>query len=224
MMALSAQQFMEKALQICHEAATSQVEAIQGAAVAICDAFESGGHLWVFGTGHSHMMVEEIWGRAGGLTDIRPILEPSLMLHEGLLKSSLLERQAGLATTLLEIHAISAGDCLLVASNSGRNAVPVEFAAGARAAGATVIALTSLAHSQSVTSRAPGGKRLFEVADHVIDNCGVPGDAILAHEPYPVGATSTMVGAMLVQALVVEIVGQMRARGCTLPTLLSLNA
>lgn len=223
-MALSAQHFMEKAQAICMMAATSQVPAIKDAAVAICDAFESGGHLWVFGTGHSHMMVEEIWGRAGGLTDVRPILEPSLMLHEGLLKSSLLERQAGLAATLLEIHPISAGDCVLVASNSGRNAVPVEFAAGARAAGATVIALTSLAHSRSVSSRAPGGQRLFEVADHVIDNCGVPGDAILAHEPYPVGATSTMVGAMLVQALVVEIVGQMRARGRTLPTLLSLNA
>lgn len=221
---LGAQLFMERALQIAHEAAASQLEVIRETAAAVCDAFGSGGRLWAFGTGHSHMMVEEIWGRAGGLTEVHPILEPSLMLHEGLLKSSLLERQSGLAHSLLQIHGVRAGDCLLVASNSGRNAVPVEIAVGAREAGATVIALTSLAHSRSVTSRSPDGRKLFEVAHHVIDNCGVPGDAVLPHDPNPVGATSTIVGALLAQALIVEIIAEAGRRGRDVPTLLSLNA
>lgn len=221
---LSAQLFMSRALEIANEAAYTQLGVLRDAATAVCDALDSGGHLWAFGTGHSHMMVEEIWGRAGGLTEVRPILEPSLMLHEGLQKSSLLERQAGLASTLLEIHAVGAGDCLLVSSNSGRNAVPVELAAGAREAGATVIALTSLQHSRAVASRAPDGRKLFEVAHLVIDNCGVPGDAVLDHYPHPVGATSTIVGALLVQALVVEIIGEAARRGRDVPTLLSLNA
>ncbi len=223
-MQLSAEGYMAEALRMASVAAKSQRPVIEACARSVCDSLESGGRLWAFGTGHSHLMVEEIWGRAGGLHDVHPILEPSLMLHEGLLKSSLLERQTGLAATLLEIHDVQGDDCLLVASNSGRNAVPVELALEARSRGTTVIALTSLAHSRSVEPRAPSGLRLFEVADHVIDNHGVPGDAIMAHEPNPAGPTSTMIGAMLLQALVVEVVGQMSARGRSLATLKSLNA
>lgn len=220
---LTARHFMTKALQIAHDAAESQGEAIRCAADAICDSLERGHRLWAFGSGHSHMMVEEIWGRAGGLANVSPILEPSLMLHEGLLKSSLLERHSGLAATILDIHGVVAGDALLIASNSGRNAVPVEMAIRAREIGVTVIALTSLTHSTAVTSRVASGKRLFEVADHIIDNRGVCGDAVVETEPYAVGATSTMVGAMLVQGLVVEIVGRMTDRGKPLETLQSLN-
>ncbi|MDQ2737112.1 MAG: sugar isomerase domain-containing protein, partial [Actinomycetota bacterium] len=139
--------FLAAALEIAERCAVDQLPAIEQAAVLVAESLFAGHRFWAFGTGHSHMMVEEIWGRAGGLSDVSPVLEPGLMLHEGLRKSSLLERQPGLARTLLEIHPVEAGDCVLVASNSGRNAVPVEFASGARGRGATVIALTSLAHS-----------------------------------------------------------------------------
>ena len=220
----TAERFLTLALDVIHRAVDTQREAIDRAAELIATRLADGGHWWAFGTGHSHMLVEELWGRAGGLVECRPILEPSLMLHEGLDKSSLLERQAGLAETLLEIHPVGSGDCLLVVSNSGRNAVPVEFAAGARRRGAAVIALTSLAHSAAVASRAPSGRRLFELADVVIDNCGVPGDAVVPHEPHPVGPTSTIVGALLAQALSVEVIGRMERRGRPLATLLSINA
>ena len=216
--------YVEAASQILQQAIDSQLDVVVDAAHRIADALAAGHDWWLFGTGHSHCLVEELWGRAGGLTQIRPILEPALMLHEGLLKSSLLERQSGLAETLLEIHPVAAGDIVLVISNSGRNAVPVELASLARARGATVIALTSLTHSRAVTSRAPSGQRLFEVADLVIDNCGVPGDAVLPHQPHPVGATSTVVGAMLLQALSAEVVGELESRGQPAETLLSLNA
>lgn len=220
----SAAAYLERALDIARTAATTQLPSVRAAADAIADSLVAGGRLWAFGTGHSHMMAEELWGRAGGLEGVRPILEPALMLHEGLLKSSLLERQAGLAEALLQVHDVSAGDVLVVASNSGRNAVPVELATLARARGATVVALTSVAHSRSVSSRVPGGARLFEVADVVLDTCGVPGDAVLPHSPHPVGPTSTVVGALLLQALVAEVVGILEERGHPVATLLSLNA
>jgi uncharacterized phosphosugar-binding protein len=88
-----------------------------------------------------------------------------------------------------------------------------------------VIALTSLAHSNAVTSRAPGGQRLFETADVVIDNCGVPGDALIEvpGTPERTGATSTLVGALLLQALTVEIVTRLSERGQTPNVLRSLN-
>lgn len=213
---------MRRALAIAERAASTQVEAIRRAAELVVDARV----FWVFGTGHSHLIAEELYGRAGGLADVRAVLEPGLMLHEGLLKSSLLERLPGLADVLLQTNDIGAGDVVLIASNSGRNAVPVEFALGARAKGAKVIALTSLAHSTAVSSRAPGGQRLFEVADVVIDNCGEPGDALIEVEGSPerTGATSTLVGALLTQALTVEIVTQLTTRGKTPNVLRSLNA
>ena len=221
-----AEGYLEQALAVAHRAAETQVGPIRVAAALVVDALAAGKVFWVFGTGHSHLIAEELYGRAGGLTDVRAVLEPGLMLHEGLQKSSLLERLPGLAEVLLETNGIAEGDVVLVASNSGRNAVPVEFALGARARGAKVIALTSMAHSTSTSSRAPGGQRLFETADVVIDNCGVPGDALIeiAGSPERTGATSTLVGALLTQALTVEIVTLLTGRGQTPNVLRSLNA
>jgi uncharacterized phosphosugar-binding protein len=220
-----AEEYLGKALEIAHRAAETQLGAIRVAAALVADALAGGRTFWVFGTGHSHALAEELYGRAGGLADVRAILEPGLMLHEGLQKSSLLERLPGLADVLLEINPLESGDVVLIASNSGRNAVPVEFALGARKRGVKVIALTSLAHSTATTSRAPGGQRLFETADVVIDNCGVPGDALITipGTPEPTGATSTLVGALLLQALTVEIVTLLTARGETPNVLRSLN-
>jgi uncharacterized phosphosugar-binding protein len=220
-----AEEYFGKALAIAHQAAETQLGAIRVAAGLVAEALAGGKRFWVFGTGHSHTLAEELYGRAGGLADVRAILEPGLMLHEGLQKSSLLERLPGLAAVLLEVNQLASGDVVLIASNSGRNAVPVEFALGARERGAQVIALTSLAHTTSTTSRAPGGQRLFETADVVIDNCGVPGDALIEvpGSPELTGATSTMVGAMLVQALTVEIVTRLAERGETPNVLRSLN-
>lgn len=221
-----AEEFLGKAMELAGRAVETQLPAVREAAGVVADALGGGKTFWVFGTGHSHVIAEELYGRAGGLASVRAVLEPGLMLHEGLLKSSLLERLGGLADVLLQVNEVAAGDVVLVVSNSGRNAVPVEFAIGARAAGAKVIALTSLAHSETVESRAPGGRRLFEVADVVIDNCGVPGDALIEVDGSPerTGSTSTVVGALLAQALVVEVVTLLAERGHTPDVLRSLNA
>jgi uncharacterized phosphosugar-binding protein len=221
-----AEKYLQEAIDVARRAAETQLEAIGVAAELVVEALVAGGRFWVFGPGHSHALVEELYGRAGGLADIRAVLEPGLTLHEGLQKSSLLERLPGLADVLLETNGIARGDVVLIASNSGRNAVPVEFALGARERGALVIALTSMAHSTGTTSRAPGGQRLFENADVVLDNCGVPGDALIevAGSPEKTGATSTMVGAMLAQALTVEIVTRLTERSRTPNVLRSLNA
>jgi uncharacterized phosphosugar-binding protein len=220
-----AEEYFEKALAVAQRAAESQLGPIRVAARLVADALAGGHTFWVFGTGHSHALAEEVYGRAGGLADVRAILEPGLMLHEGLQKSSLLERLPGLAAVLLKTNPVAADDVVLIASNSGRNAVPVEFALGARERGAKVIALTSMAHTTATTSRAPGGQRLFETADVVLDNCGVPGDALIQVPGVPeaTGATSTAVGALLLQALTVEIVAQLAGKGQTPNILRSLN-
>lgn len=207
---MTAQAYLTAATTILARVTRTQTPTIEEAGARLAKALDAGHRLWVFGTGHSHLLAEELYERAGGLAGVRAILEPSLMLHEGALKSSALEKLTGLAAVLLDDNDIAGGDVVIVASNSGRNAVPIEFAQGCRERGALVIAVTSLAHSRSVASRAPDGRRLFEVADLVIDNCGVPGDAVLPGDP-PYGATSTAAGALIVQAIVCEAVSLMAA-------------
>jgi uncharacterized phosphosugar-binding protein len=207
------------------KAETQNAEALERAADAIAVCLENKGVLHTFGTGHGHILAEELFYRAGGLVAVNALLDPSLMLHVSALSSSHLERLPGYAELVLERYVINAGDVMLIASNSGRNSVPVEMALAAKNRGLTVIALTSLQHSQSQTSRHPSGKRLFEIADIVLDNCGVVGDAALEVEGMPgrIGATSTVIGAALLHALVYQVVQKMRAKGLTPDITLSAN-
>ena len=223
---MTAAAYLTRAARTIHAVVETQEPAIRAAGEAVARALVDGHRLWTFGTGHSHLLAEELYHRAGGLDGVRAVLEPSLMLHEGPGKSSALERLPGLAAALLSQHDVEAGDVVLVASNSGRNSVPVEFAEECSGRGAVIVAVTSLAHSRSVGSRAPSGRRLFEVADIVVDNCGVPGDAVLGvpgvHER--VGPTSTMTGALIVQAIVCEAVSRMVELGHAPRVLRSANS
>jgi len=184
----------------------SQAEALETAARRIAQAVREGHLLYTFGTGHGHLLALEVFYRAGGLAPVCPILDERLMLHFSAASSTLEERDAAWVPRLLSRYPLSAGDVLLIASNSGRNAVPVLLARAARERGAFVIALTSLAHSSSVSGRNPLGLRLFEVADLVIDNGGIPGDAAISFpDGSCAGPTSTAVGAALLQAIVCRV-------------------
>ena len=185
--------YFSKVKQVLTDIETTQKEAMHKAADICTEALFQGRRLFFFGTGHSHMLAEEPFYRAGGLKNITPILETGLMLHEGEVKSTALERLEGYADILLEHHGVSENDVLFVISNSGVNAVPVEMALGAKRIGAKVIALTSLKHSRQMHPRHSSGKKLFEIADLVLDNCGVYGDAAVELDQYPIMVFSQVV-------------------------------
>lgn len=196
-------------------AAETQAKAISRAADAIAQAVIADHLLFAFGTGHSHMIAEELFARAGGMAAVYPILEPALMLHEGARKSSRLERLTGLADVLLDRTGVAAGDVVLIASHSGINAAPIEMAQGAKQRGAIVLAITSLAHSQAVQPRHPAGLRLYDVADVTLDNGGPVGDAAVevAGTSIRVGPVSTVLGAALANAVIAEAAARMADLG-----------
>ena len=113
-----------------------------------------------------------------------------------------------------------------IASNSGRNAFPVEMAILAKAAGAVTVAITSMAHAGQVTSRHASGKRLFELTDHVLDNGGEYGDGSLdiAGLPAKMGPTSTIIGAYLLNTVIAEAVELLTAEGRQVDVFQSANA
>ena len=188
---------------------------IDAAADLVADTLARGGTVHAFGTGHSHMLAEELFYRAGGLVRVQPILFEGLMLHAGAELSTSLERLPGLAEALLEQHPMAAGDVLVVASNSGGNAVVSSMAQLARQRGVSVVAVVSRTHATSGSARQTSFARLHEVADVVVDNGGATGDAAIEVSGFAtrVGPTSTVVGAAALNAIVAEAVERLVARG-----------
>ena len=198
---------------------------IKIAADYVTESCKNGGKFYVFGSGHSHMIAEELYLRAGGLALVHGILPPELMLHEMPNKSTYLERVEGYSQALVELYRVEAGDTVMVISNSGRNAVPVEMCLAAKAKGAKVIAMTSMQHSANCTSRHSSGKKMYEIADVTIDNWGEPGDAAFPIEGLDstIGPTSSITGITIAQALVCQVVDNLVKEGIEPPVFKSSN-
>lgn len=181
-------------------------DAIEKAAQAAYRSMQSGGLLHVFASGHSHMIAEELFFRAGGLVPVNPILASPLLIQEGAIQSTRNERQPGLAEKILEGVALKAGDTMLISSNSGINSVPVEAAVYARDRGLTVIGITSLEASKAIPSRQVEGKKLFELCDIVIDNHVPIGDGLVTlPDDMVTGGASTFSSLFIAQRIVLKI-------------------
>ncbi len=218
--------YVPQALQLLQETYKRQQASLETAATWIADALTNDGVLYVFGAAHAGIITEELTYRAGGLVPVSPIFIPGLTCDvRPLPLTSVIERMDGYALAAVKQIPMSPVDVVLVHSVSGRNAAPVEVALYAKQQGAKVIALTSLAYSQSVSPRSSTGYRLFEVADLVIDNGAPAGDAIvqLYNFPQPVAPVSTVLGAALANAIVAEACAILAERGITPPVFMSAN-
>ena len=218
--------YLHAVLEQIDQVRVTQRANLERAAAWLAEALAEDHWLYAFGSGHSHLLAEEIFYRAGGLARAVPMLDSKLMLHEDAIGSTYAERETGYAEKLLAQYPVAAGDVLVVASNSGRNAVPIELALAGRARGLRVIAVTNLRHSAVWPSRHASGKKLADAAELVIDNCGGPGDACvpLAGMPGLVGATSTITGALIINLVIVRAVELTVERGVAPEIYISSNS
>ena len=193
------------------------------------ESIAAGGVLHSFGSGHSEIIGREIIGRAGGLMPVSGIFDPGAGFSENIV---------GYGTRLAErydnTNGLHAGEVIVVISNSGKNASPIEVALHAKKKGLTVIGLTSIAMSSTAQTVHPGGQNLHAVSDHVLDNLGEPGDAIVelnngnlagmpAEASAMAGPTSTLIGATLLNLLALEAMTWLRDNGHELPVVRSQN-
>ena len=175
--------------------------------------------IHTFGSGHSEIIAREIVGRAGGLACISSINDPT---------AGFVENLVGYGTKLAERYdrqyELRAGEVVIVISNSGKNASPIEVALHAKKKGCLVAALCSVAMSAAATTVHPGGKNLHALADYTLDNGGAPGDTLLQLTPdIATGPTSTFVGASLLNWLTLSTLEWLKAHGHDLPVLRSQN-
>lgn len=202
------QHYFAKIQEKLDRVATEEAKQLLRAADQAAECIATGGIIHLFGCGHSHILTEEVFYRAGGLAPIRPIFVEPLMLHEGAVRSSELERQNGYAEHFMKDQDIRPGDTIFVLSTSGRNPVPVDVSLIAKQKGAYVIGITSLEYSLSQPSRHESGKHLCHAVDLVIDNHSEIGDAMLSHPQLsvPFAPSSTVVGAAILNAVFAETI------------------
>lgn len=209
------EQYFDLVIDLLLRLRESQRTAVARAADAVAASLRGGGVVHLFGTGHSHMLAEEVFYRAGGLVPIDAMLDASVVLSGGAQRSTVTERTPGAAAEIAGRYDLRAGDVGIVISNSGRNPAPVEMASLMKERGLAVIALTSLAHSRAFAPLPPREVRLADIADIVLDNGGAVGDAALWLDgvPHPVGPTSTVAGAVVLHAVFIEAMEELAAGG-----------
>lgn len=203
-------------LELIENMRDTKSESIRKAAELVGDLLAEGKHVYTFGSGHSQLLAREITERAGGLAPVFHLPDPIW---------GMVERIEGYGEVLLQQFPIQPGEVIFVISNSGRNPEPIEVAMGAKQRGLKVIAVTSMEHSSSVDSRHSSGKKLYDFGDVVLDTGTPKGDAMLEFDGLPdrAGAVSTILGAVMLNAVMVEAIQYMLDKGFTPPVLISAN-
>jgi uncharacterized phosphosugar-binding protein len=205
--------YVDAAGRVLGEVAATQGGALEVAARLVADSVAAGGVLHMFGAGHSQLLGLDAYARAGGLACVHPILDPALSPATGL-ELARAERAEGRGTALLEGEDLRPGEVVLIASNSGVNAAPVEVALGCRERGLLVVALTNLEQAKATAPRHSSGAKLHELADVVIDNRCPTGDAALTLASGDrAGPLTTVVGAAVVAALCARVAELLFERG-----------
>ncbi len=217
--------YLKKIHDILLEMEQTQVEPVHEAARITADCIERKGMIHVFGAGHSHILAEEVFFRAGGLVQINAILDSGLMLHVSASGSMEMERLEGYTPIVLNRYQLRPGDVMVIVSNSGRNAAGIDAAIYARDLGLKVICITSAEAYQDVPSRHSSGKKLADFADVILDTKVPHGDAILTVPGLanPFGPASTIVGAALIQLYLYETTLELLRRGHQPSILVSAN-
>ncbi len=213
------------------ETVQAQESTIQQAADRFAETIAAGRMVHLFGSGHSRIMVEEMWPRYGSFPGFNPIVELSLSFHNlvvganGQRQAMFLENVSGLAERILRNYDLSEQDSALVVSSSGCNVVPIEMAEQFQKRGVKVVGLISAAHADASTSKRSDGRKLVDFCDLVLDTGAPVGDAMVGIDGLdtPVAPGSTVGGCLLINSLKAEVAARLTAMGQP-PSVLSAAA
>ena len=219
-------QYIEHIKELLDRLLSTQWDAIHRSSDCISEAIASDHSIYIFGASHAGILAQEMFYRTGGLVVINPILPKEVMLNiRPITQTSQMERLDGYGSIIFDNSGAKKDDVLIIHSVSGRNTIAVDMALRAKEKGTKVIAITNLDYSKQVNSRHASGKKLFELADIVIDNCGEFEDSCMLIEgmSQKVAPTSTVMGASIVNAIVIQVVEKLLEKNIEPPVFHSAN-
>ena len=185
---------------ILNQVIETQLDKMPIIAEKILDRVASGGKFIIYGAGHGHVLAEEMLDQVGGFSFPKPYNPQDLFGPP--LKAGYVERNYEFAEVFYTMMDLKSEDALWLISNSGTNGVVVELAKRAHEDGSLLIAHTNMNQTATVSARHPSGKKMYEYADYIIDNCGEDGDAgFETVNEKKQGPTSNMIGTFILQAL-----------------------
>lgn len=213
-------QYLEKGKEII-SIIKKQEPVIREVAQLFARSILDGRMVHLFGSGHSRMMVEEMWPRYGSFPGFNPIVELSLSFHNlvvgsnGQRQAMFLENVPGLAERILRNFDTSPRDTALIISSSGCNVVPIEMAEEFRKRSIKVVALVSRLHLEGSSSKKEDGKKLTDFADYTLDTGAPLGDAMIYLDGLdtPVAPGSSLGGIALINCLKAEIADFLHKNG-----------
>ena len=217
--------YLEIATDVVGRLAERNADAIGSAAETIADRMARGGRIFTFGAGHSGLVAQDVYYRAGGMKELRCLFDARLTLDfKPVAETSVAEKTEGLLDERLADLHFGAADTVVVISTSGVNAVPVDVARWARDRGGFVVAISGREYAERLAPRHSSQEKLADVADVVFENGSPYGDAVIdVSTEIAIASTSTVAGACLMQALVVATWEAARARGVDVPIYKSGN-
>ena len=216
-------EYMNKITEVLEKSYETNKDLIKDLSVKFAENIKTGHVIHTFGTGHSHMVGIELFARAGGLGNVDAMLDPDTLTAFGAQRSGAIEKLSGLADIIYDQYNIQKGDIMIITSNSGRNAVPIEMAMRCQKEGIYTVAVTNLEQSKNTTSRHPSGKRLFECLDAIIDTAGPTGDSMMTIGSIKTGPASSITSMFLLNTIVTEAIKILDAEGIKAPVLQSQN-
>lgn len=209
------QRYFEVMQSVVKKAYETQGETLDKAAELMTECTKNGGLIHLFGSGHSSLVTEDVFWRAASLANTHAIFESSVAGINEITKTSKIEKLEGMGQILVDYNHVNVPDIMICISNSGNNAVTNDVALECKRRNVPVIAFTNTVYADQLTTQHSSGKKLKDIADIVIDNCSLIGDAAVEIEGFPmkVGATSTIPVVFMLQGLMVQTCENMVKQG-----------
>ncbi len=211
------QQYFQIMNEVVDKAYRTQGENLMKAAEILAECTKQDGLIHMFGCGHSGLVTEDVFWRSATLANVHSIFESAVSGINEITKTSYLEKVEGIGRVIAEYNRLASPDVLVCFSNSGNNAGTVDMALAAKEKGLPVIAFTNVTYADQLTTQHSSGKKLKDIADVVIDNCSLIGDAAVKLDglDVKVGATSTIPVVYMLAALLVQTCDNLLKQGIT---------
>lgn len=221
-------QFYDSVSEMLEKIVSEQAPQIEKAATLVADAIEAGNVFHVVGTGgHSNMVAIEMTHRAGNLIPANTILDPGFSCEHGATRWC--EQVPGYAKQVLRYYQVKPGDVLIQFNAYGLNTASIECVKECKKMGVTVVAVTSPSLSHAVPEdfkgRSPSRENLCDLADIVIDDYCVFGEAVVSIPGYnyKVSPTSTISNVFIMDCINAKTCEILAQRGIAPPVWISGN-